>query len=51
MKSLSCQTGMPECADAFRLRRDRKNEVDMMSKASPCLRQAAMPFRMFGVSM
>ena len=32
MNSRSCQRGMPEWADGLSARRDRKNDVDMMSK-------------------
>ena len=32
MNSWSCQRGMPECAAGLSERRDRKNDVDMMSK-------------------
>ena len=42
---------MPEFGDDFSERRDRKNEVDMMSNFQPCLRQIASAFGMFGVSM
>src|SRR6476659_1399842 len=35
MNSRSCQAGMPDCADALSERRERKNEVDMMSNDSP----------------
>ena len=42
---------MPECADALSERRDRKNDVDMMSKCSPFLRAIASAFGTFGSSM
>src|SRR5215217_424771 len=51
MKSLSCQRGMPDCAAARIERRDRKNDVAMMSNLKPSLRRIARPRGMFGVSM
>src|SRR5215210_4537220 len=51
MKSLSCQRGMPDCAAALIERRDRKNDVAMMSNLKPSLRRIARPRGMFGVSM
>ena len=51
MNNRSCQRGMPEWAAGFNARRERKNEVDMMSKVKPCLRAMASPFGTFGVSM
>ena len=51
MNSRSCQRGMPECAAGLSARRDRKNDVDMMSKCQPCLRAIASAFGTFGASM
>ncbi len=51
MNSLSCQRGMPEFAAGRNERRERKNEVAMMSNLKPVLRSAARPLGMFGVSM
>ena len=51
MNSRSCQRGMPDCAAGLSARRDRKNDVDMMSNCQPCLRAIASAFGMFGVSM
>ena len=51
MKSRSCQPGIPECGDGFNERRERKNDVDMMSKCRPCLRAIASAFGTFGDSM
>ena len=51
MNSRSCQRGMPECAAGLSARRDRKNDVDMMSNCQPCLRAIASAFGTFGVSM
>ena len=51
MNSRSCHSGMPELGDAFSERRDRKNDVVMMSNFQPCLRQIASAFGMFGCSM
>jgi hypothetical protein len=41
MKIRSCHGDIPDLASGRTERRDRKNEVDMMSKLHPCLR--AMP--------
>ena len=41
----SCQTGMPEFAAGLSERRDRKNDVDMMSKVQPSLRAIASALR------
>jgi hypothetical protein len=35
MNILSCQIGMPDRGSGLTDRRDRKNEVDMMSKVQP----------------
>src|SRR5258705_6088818 len=51
MNRRSCQGGMPEWADGLMARRDRKNDVDMMSKVQPCLRAIASAFGTFGSSM
>jgi hypothetical protein len=51
MNRRSCQIGMPELAEAFSERRDRKNDVVMMSNFQPFLRQIASAFGMFGCSM
>src|SRR5690606_5499056 len=51
MNSLSCQRGIPELADALRERRDRKNEVVMISNFQPCLRQLASARGIFGCSI
>jgi hypothetical protein len=42
---------MPERASGLTERRDRKNEVDMMSKGQPTFRAMASARGMFGVSM
>jgi hypothetical protein len=49
--SKSCQRGMPECAAGFSARRDRKNDVDMMSNYQPSLRAIANVFGTLGDSM
>ena len=51
MNSRSCQRGMPECAAGFSARRDRKNDVDMMSNCQPSLRAIASVFGTLGDSM
>src|SRR5688572_17860114 len=51
MKIWSCQRGMPECEDGLIVRRDRKNDVDMMSKLQPCLRAMISALGTFGDSM
>src|SRR5262249_49973959 len=51
MNSRSCQRGMPECLAGLSARRDRKNDVDMISKCKPCLRATASAWGTFGVSM
>src|ERR1700722_3416830 len=38
MNNLSCHCGMPDVAEAFRVRRPTKNEVVMMSNFRPALR-------------
>src|SRR6185312_15300941 len=50
MNNRSAQNGMPPFADGFSERRDRKNEVDMMSNFQPSLRASDSAFGMFGVS-
>ena len=42
---------MPECAAGFSARRDRKNEVAMMSNCQPSLRAIASAFGTLGDSM
>ena len=42
---------MPDFADGFSARRDRKKDVDMMSNCQPCLRAIASAFGTFGCSM
>src|SRR6188474_972330 len=51
MNSRSCQTGIPDFGSGRTARRDKKNEVDMISKLKPRLRASASAFGMFGVSM
>src|SRR5580698_10200263 len=51
MNRRSCHCGMPECAGTLSERRDRKNEVDMMSKCQPSLRAISSGFRTVGHSM
>src|ERR1700730_16133869 len=51
MNSRSCQRGIAECEAGLSARRDRKNDVDMMSKCQPCLRATASAFGTFGDSM
>ena len=51
MNSRSCQRGMPDWAAGLSERRDRKNDVDMMSNCQPSLRAIASAFGTFGVSM
>src|SRR5215510_9850368 len=51
MKRWSCHGGMPECAEGLSARRDRKNDVDMMSNVQPCLRATASALGTFGCSM
>src|ERR1700681_3851886 len=51
MNSRSCQRGMPEWAAGLSRRRDRKNEVDMMSKVQPSLRAIATALGTVGISM
>src|SRR5262245_11323645 len=41
MNSLSCQRGMPERTASLSARRERKNEVDMISNCQPSLQAAA----------
>ena len=43
--------GMPERGSGLTERRDRKNDVDMMSNCQPCLRATASAFGTFGRSM
>ena len=42
---------MPECAAGRSNRRERKNDVDMMSNCHPSLRAIPSAFGTFGVSM
>ena len=42
---------MPEWGAGLSVRRDRKNDVDMISNCQPSLRAIASAFGMFGVSM
>ena len=42
---------MPDLGDARTDRRDRKNDVDMMSKVQPSFRAIASAFGRFGLSM
>ena len=51
MNSRSCQRGMPAWAWGLRERRDKKNDVDMISKVQPSLRAIANALGTFGVSM
>src|SRR6516165_11602139 len=51
MNSRSCQRGIAECEAGLSARRDRKNDVDMMSKCQPCLRATASAFGTFGDSI
>src|SRR6516162_4247422 len=51
MNNRSCQRGMREWAAGLSARRDRKNDVDMMSKCQPCLRATASAFGTFGDSI
>src|SRR5215467_821566 len=51
MNKWSCQRGMPECAAGRSERRDRKNDVDMMSNCQPSLRATASAFGTLGDSM
>src|SRR6266576_2435560 len=51
MKSRSCERGMPECAAGLSARRDRKNDVDMMSNCHPSFRAIASAFGTLGDSI
>ena len=51
MNSRSCQRGMSGLAAGRSERRDRKNDVDMMSNCQPSLRAIASARGTFGVSM
>jgi hypothetical protein len=51
INSRSCQPGIPECGEAFSERRERKNDVDMMSKCRPCLRATASALGTLGCSI
>ncbi len=51
MKRWSCQRGMPECAAGLSARRDRKNDVDMMSNCQPSFRAIASALGTLGDSM
>src|SRR5215469_4569636 len=48
--SRSCQRGMLDLAEGRNERRERKNEVDMISKVQPFLRASASAFGTFGIS-
>ena len=49
MNSRSCHSGMPMRAEAFSERRDRKNDVFMMSKVQPILRHQRQRLRHVGL--
>ena len=51
MNIRSCHGGIPDLASTRTERRDRKKEVDMMSKLHPCLRAMPSARGTFGVSM
>src|SRR5262245_55434462 len=51
MNNRSCQRGMPEWVAGLSARRDRKNEVDIMSNCQPCLRASTSAFGTLGDSM
>ena len=51
MNRRSYQRGSAECAAGRNARRDRKNDVDMMSNCQPLRRAMASAFGTFGVSM
>ena len=51
MNKRSCQRGIPEWVAGLRARRDKKKDVDIMSKGQPCLRARASVFGTFGVSI
>src|SRR4029450_7288768 len=51
MKRWSCQAGIPDFAEGLRARRDRKNDVDMISNCQPCRRAIASAFGTLGCSM
>jgi hypothetical protein len=51
MNSRSCQRGIPERTASLSARRERKNEVDMMSNCQPSLRARASALGTFGLSM
>src|SRR5436305_3194458 len=51
MKSRCCQRGIPERAAGLRARRERKNEVDMISNVQPSLRAMASARGTLGLSM
>ena len=48
MNSRSCQRGIPESAAGLSERRERKNDVDMMSNCQPSLRATAKAFGTLG---
>ena len=43
--------GIPDFAEGFSARRDKKNDVDMMSNCQPSLRAIASAFGTLGCSM
>jgi hypothetical protein len=51
MNSRSCHRGMPERTASLSVRRERKNELDMMSNCQPSLRAAASALGTFGLSI
>jgi apoptosis-inducing factor 3 len=51
MKIRSCHGGIPDLSSGRTERRDRKKEVDMMSKLDPCLRAIPSARGTFGISM
>jgi hypothetical protein len=51
MKIRSCHGGIPDLSSGRTERRDRKKEVDMMSKLHPCLRAIPSARGTFGISM
>ena len=51
MNKRSCQAGIPERGSNRTERRDKKNDVDMISKLRPSLRACPSAFGTFGVSM
>jgi hypothetical protein len=51
MNTRSCQRGMADRDASRSERRDRKNDVDMMSNCQPCWRAMASACGTFGISM